>query len=54
MDYFKGLNDQERYSNAVLNEMRRSNQLLEQIAQMLQSKVEKPEKLVKRTRRKVS
>lgn len=40
MDHFKGINDQERYNNDLLNEMRKQTALLEQIAQLLQPKSE--------------
>lgn len=35
MDHFKGINDQERFNNDLLNESRKQTQLLEQIAQLL-------------------
>lgn len=45
MDYFKGINETERYNNELLNEIRKTNLLLEQIAQLLQPNIEiKPEK----------
>lgn len=38
MDHFKGLNNQERYSNELMSHTRRQTELLEQIAQLLQPK----------------
>jgi hypothetical protein len=38
MDHFKGTNETERYNNDLLNETRRTNELLEQIAQLLKTK----------------
>ncbi|GAB7057345.1 hypothetical protein JCM16163A_40940 [Paenibacillus sp. YK5] len=35
MDHFKGINDTERYNNDVLRELRRTNELLEQLALLL-------------------
>lgn len=35
---YKEVNDEARYRNAILNEMRKQTQLLEQIAQLLQLK----------------
>lgn len=40
MDHYKGISPKERYDNDLLNELRKNNQLLEQIAQLLQPKVE--------------
>lgn len=34
--HFKGLNDQERYNNTVLNELTQIRQLLERIAQTVE------------------
>jgi hypothetical protein len=44
MDHFKGINETERYNNDLLNETRRTNVLLEQIAQLLQQKEVKGDK----------
>lgn len=38
MDHFAGRNENERYNNDLLNEIRRTNVLLEQLAQLLQPK----------------
>lgn len=35
MEHFKGINDQERFNNDLLNEARKQTKLLEQIAQLL-------------------
>ena len=35
IDHFKGVNETERYNNDLLNEVRKTNQLLEQLAQLL-------------------
>lgn len=36
MNHFKGINDQERYNNAILNELTQIRQLLERIAQTVE------------------
>lgn len=38
MDHFKGINEQERFNNDLLNETRKQTELLEQIAQLLKTK----------------
>lgn len=40
MDHFKGVNETERYNNELMQHTRRQTELLEQIAQLLQPKVE--------------
>lgn len=40
MDHFKGINERERYDNDLLNQIRKQNEWLEQIAQLLQPKGE--------------
>lgn len=39
MNHFQGINESERYNNDLLDEIRRSNLLLEQLVQLLQPKV---------------
>lgn len=40
MDHFKGINETERFNNELMQHTRRQVELLEQIAQLLQPKVE--------------
>lgn len=48
MDHYKGVNDNERYNNEMIQLQRRQVELLEQIAQLLQlqttKEVDKPSK----------
>lgn len=39
IDYFKDISEVTRYNNALLNEIRRTNTLLEQLVQLLQPKI---------------
>lgn len=51
MDHYKGISPKERYDNDLLNELRKNNQLLEQIAQLLQPQVELKEASGMQTKR---
>jgi hypothetical protein len=50
MDHFKGTNETERYNNDLLQQIRKQNELLEQIAQLLQPK-EQPQAVVEQKKR---
>jgi hypothetical protein len=51
MDHFKGVNETERYNNDLLQQIRKQNELLEQIAQLLQPKVEQPQAVIEQKKR---
>lgn len=51
MEHFKGISENERYNNDVLNEMRKTNQLLERLISLIQTEVKEPVKT--QTRKKV-
>lgn len=56
MDHYKGISENERYNNDLLNEIRKTNQLLERLILPIKTEVTKPtvKKTIKtQTKRKV-
>lgn len=44
MNHYEGVNKNERYNNDLLNELRKINQNLEQLAQLLKPKNDTPKR----------
>lgn len=42
MDHYKGISENERYNNDLLNEIRKTNQLLERLILPIKTEVTKP------------